>query len=94
MTTVEQSFVLKVPSRSHAELLRENRELRRLLCVTIAGSKAYMDDGEAQDSSVLPFIDFMRDPVDRIEAALRERQIRILTGLITTSEGGNNAPEQ
>ena len=40
------------------DLEKENRTLRRLLCFKIAGSKGYYDDGELQDNTEKPFIDF------------------------------------
>lgn len=48
------------------------RRLRRLLC-SVYASGAYMDDGEAHDSSVLPSIDFMRMPIDEIEKLMYRR---------------------
>lgn len=54
----------------------EERQLRRMLCATYAGSKAYMDDGEASDSSVQPFIDFLRMPVSRIRELMQERGLK------------------
>lgn len=51
----------------------EEARLRRMLCSAQAGTKAYMDDGEAQDNRVHPSIDYLRDSVDEIERKLRER---------------------
>lgn len=49
------------------------RKLRRMLCVAYAGSLAYMDDGEMQDSAQHPFIDFLRDSADEIQAKFQQR---------------------
>ena len=54
-------------------LKRENRQLRRMLAVRIGGSGLYRDDGELQDASQHPFIDFKRDSADEIQAKLIER---------------------
>lgn len=51
----------------------EIEALRRLLCAVYAGFSSYTDDGEASDASRFPFIDFLRDSVDQIEAKMRER---------------------
>lgn len=56
-----------------AEQATEIEALRRLLCGVYAGFSSYTDDGEASDASRFPFIDFLRDPVDQIEAKMRER---------------------
>lgn len=36
-------------------------ELRALIATYIAGVSLYSDDGEMQDASMYPFIDFLRD---------------------------------
>lgn len=51
----------------------ENRELRRMLCVAHAGGAAYTDDGEAQDSSAHPAIDYLRDSLDEIKSKRMQR---------------------
>lgn len=51
---------------------RENIILRRLLMQRVA-SLPYCDDGEMQDSSKWPHIDFKRDSAEDIEAKLVER---------------------
>lgn len=56
----------------------ETKSLRRLLCITYAGARAYMDDGEAQDSSTYPFIDFMRDSVELIHQKMQRRSLEAL----------------
>ena len=55
------------------------RRLRRLLCIVKHGRSAYMDDGEAQDSSAHPSIDYLRDSLDEIEAKWRLRASATLT---------------
>lgn len=57
------------PDTEQAEAL----ELRRMLCASYAGAKAYMDDGEASDCSTAPFIDFLRDGVQEIRSKMRAR---------------------
>lgn len=54
----------------------EEKKLRRMLCVAYSGTAAYMDDGEASDARAHPFIDFMRDSVDEIQAKMRERGVK------------------
>lgn len=54
-------------------LLKDNAKLRRLLAIAYSGAKLYGDNGELQDNSEFPFIDFARDSADEIEAALRAR---------------------
>lgn len=55
---------------------KENLELRRMLCLAHAGAQAYMDDGEAQDSSVMPTIDYLCDSLDEIKAKRTQRAYR------------------
>jgi hypothetical protein len=47
--------------------------LRRMLCAATCGATAYMDDGEASDSSVHPGIDFLRDSPEAIQTYLQQR---------------------
>jgi hypothetical protein len=49
--------------------------LRLMLCMAYAGSAAYMDDGELQDNSRTPFIDFLRDPPNVIQRKIIERNL-------------------
>jgi hypothetical protein len=58
------------------ELRKENRLLRRLLAIRVAGALLYTDDGELSDATAAPAIDFRRDPAEQIEAALMERNRR------------------
>lgn len=54
---------------------RENRHLRRIACVAHVRSLRglYLDDGELQDSSARPYIDWRRMTIDQIETALAAR---------------------
>lgn len=66
--------------RTIDELEADNMKLRQLLAYRVAGHLLYADDGELQDASAFPFIDFKRDDVDYIEATLKQRgllQLRI-----------------
>jgi hypothetical protein len=47
--------------------------LRKLLAIRVAGASLYGDDGELQDNSVHPCIDFKRDSAMEIERKLLER---------------------
>jgi hypothetical protein len=53
-------------------------KLRRLLCQTYAGSMAYTDDGEAQDSREHPCIDFLRDSVEAIQEKMQQRAATLI----------------
>lgn len=52
---------------------RYEKILRKLLAVRVAGAFGYYDDGELQDSTTAPFIDFLRDSPEEIERKLIER---------------------
>lgn len=65
----------------------DERHLRRMLCAVCCGPLAYMDDGEASDASVLPVIDFMREPAIVIDSKLRERGLRKLAEQRRASAG-------
>jgi hypothetical protein len=63
----------------------ENRILRELLAIRVSGMAGlYADDGELQDNSVFPAIDFKRDTAQEIRRKLRERGERQLqaTGVV------------
>ena len=51
-------------------------ELRVMLALSYAGTHLYTDDGELQDSSVFPHIDFKRDSVSAIKDKMAERARR------------------
>jgi len=74
--------------RTIDELEADNMKLRRLLAFRVAGHLLYTDDGELQDASAWPIIDFKRDDVDYIEATLKQRgllQLRIVGNQPTPS---------
>jgi hypothetical protein len=54
----------------------ENRALRRLLAVRVSGASLYTDDGELQDNSQRPFIDYYCDSPAEIHRKLQERAKR------------------
>lgn len=56
-----------------AAMSADERKLRELLAVRVAGASLYTDDGELQDGSMQPWIDFLRDPPFVIETKLIER---------------------
>lgn len=51
----------------------ENAKLRLMLAIGVAGAMLYTDDGELQDNTERPFIDFKRDSVDEIERKFAQR---------------------
>ena len=51
----------------------ENRALRRLLAVRVSGASLYTDDGELQDNSQHPCIDYYFDSPAEIHRKLQER---------------------
>lgn len=55
------------------ELEHENRVLRSMLAHRVAGAGLYRDDGELQDNTALPCIDFLRDTPQEIQAKLIKR---------------------
>jgi hypothetical protein len=65
---------LRAEAEADRDLLRaENESLRDLLCSAHAGMRAYRDDGEMQDNTAHPSIDFKRDAPEQIRAALQRR---------------------
>jgi hypothetical protein len=65
------------PEEVYSSVTNENILLRRLLAIRVTGvSKLYVDDGELQDNSELPAIDFKRDSADLIQQKLVERSQR------------------
>lgn len=51
----------------------ESRRLRILLALSYSGGNLYADDGELQDASKHPFIDWRRDSIDELERKVKER---------------------
>jgi len=45
---------------------QEIRELRMMLCMAHCKGIPYLDDGEIQDNTVAPFIDYKRDTIAEI----------------------------
>ncbi len=62
-----------------AEQPQAEQELRELLAVRVAGALLYADDGELQDASELPAIDFKRDAPGEIARKLTDRGLKRLT---------------
>ena len=62
----------RAPTASNAGE-RDEKLLRKLLAIRVAGAALYGDDGELQDNSVHPCIDFKRDSAEEIERKLLER---------------------
>lgn len=56
---------------------RENRELRIMVAYAHAGMGLYTDDGELQDTTRHPFIDWKRDPIDEIQRKIAERNLTV-----------------
>ena len=56
----------------------ENSQLRRMLAFAVGGPLLYADDGELHDSTVRPWIDFKRDPLEAIQEKLAERAQRAI----------------
>lgn len=54
---------------------REELRLRLLLAQAIGHPMMYMDDGEMQDNSELPGIDYLRDSADLIREKLAKRAL-------------------
>jgi hypothetical protein len=61
------------PPPPAAEPSADERRLRQLLCAARHGHGAYMDDGEASDISAHPWIDYLRDSLDEIDAKWQQR---------------------
>lgn len=77
----------------------ENKVLRRLLAVRVAGALLYHDDGELQDATAVPHIDFKRESPESIEAKLIERGRRAFAAMPdcsdckgTGEDGTNDTP--
>jgi hypothetical protein len=61
-------------------------KLRRLLAFCYSSHRLYLDDGEMQDNSVQPFIDWKRDSVDEIVRKIHERGLaQIMRSVETTA---------
>lgn len=71
--------VVLVQDQRISSLEAENKKLRALLAYSASAKGLYTDDGELQDNSVFPVIDFKRDSADQIETSMQERAKRGLT---------------
>jgi hypothetical protein len=60
------------------QLQTENERLRGLLANVYTGHLLYSDDGELQDNSVLPCIDFKRDSAELIMSKMEDRAMKAL----------------
>lgn len=56
-----------------AELTADNTYFRLSCALASAGMKGYYDDGEMQDNTAQPWIDWKRDSVETIKASLLKR---------------------
>lgn len=56
-------------------LRAENKLFREMLAFNFGGANLYCDDGELQDSSERPFIDFRLDSAVEIQDKIRERNL-------------------
>ena len=75
--SLQTKFDTKAENR---KLQDENIKLRELLAVAYSGvEKLYADDGELQDSSTQPFIDYRNDTVDDISKKMGTRAIAALS---------------
>lgn len=70
---VQPLYAQPTLAATQADEGREAQVLRRLLAYRVAGAKLYADDGELQDNTTWPHIDFRRDSVDTIENKLGDR---------------------
>lgn len=77
-----------VPASLAEEIARENRVLRRMLAVCYGGTSLYTDDGELQDNSQYPLIDFKRNSVEAIQEAMKKRVARALAEESSSLPGG------
>jgi hypothetical protein len=57
---------------------KENKIFRRLLAMSYSGPSLYHDDGELQDNSAAPFIDFRNDSAEEIEEKIHIRGLNAL----------------
>lgn len=84
-TTIEKSPVVisEVDNRMFTpvhelKIPAEELRWRRLAAYALGAPYLYTDDGELQDATVFPHIDFLRDSAETVENKLIERTIRQL----------------
>jgi archaellum component FlaC len=58
----------------------ENKDLREMLAISAAGINLYHDDGELQDNSEHPPIDYLRDSAEEIRFKNVQRTKNLLCG--------------
>lgn len=63
------------PGKIPESLTQENLRLRRMLALAFSGANLYTDDGELQDNTVIPSIDFKRDSAKLIAAKITQRNM-------------------
>lgn len=74
--SLTEQYLKEHPADRPDSMTAENQLLRRLLAIRVAGMSLYCDDGELQDNSVQPFIDFKRDSAQVIQEKIIERNKR------------------
>jgi hypothetical protein len=79
---------------SAARVDSDNRLLRMCLAFAYSGSALYGDDGELQDNSMQPFIDYRRDSVAQIQEAMQERGLRKLEAALAQPDAARAAGER
>lgn len=80
-----EQYLLEHPVDRPDPMTAENQLLRYLLAIRVAGPTLYTDDGELQDNSVQPFIDFKRDTAVVIQSKIRERGQRKMEASLQTT---------
>lgn len=84
-STVEyyvRQYMEENPHKRPASMTEENKILRELLAIRVGGiAGLYTDDGELQDNTVHPCIDFRRDSAQEIRRKLTERGRRQLEAI-------------
>jgi hypothetical protein len=60
-------------SKTILHLQVDNKKLRQMLAFAYCGYRLYPDDGELQDNTEHPCIDFKRDSVDDIQHKIQQR---------------------
>jgi len=89
--SVERPFGLDGAITVIAGMPRVEYMLRRLLALRLSGSTGYFDDGELQDNSKRPSIDFLRDHPKDIDLKLAERRRIARDELATKAKDIGNA---
>lgn len=60
------------------KLGEDSKELRRMVAFAHTNGRLYFDDGELQDTTAHPFIDWKRDSIEEIKEKLAERLHRVI----------------